>query len=100
MNCCACFICPYLYLLGHSIAKCPDSFPQDYGGPKIVDLSDRWFDEKRSFIMPDCFLNRSNEVGIISDNDEFDKLFDCLSDYAKIKVIEKSTNELRKKQAA
>ena len=62
-----------------AIAKCPDSFPQDYGGPKIVDLSDRWFDEKRSFIMPDCFLNRSNEVGIISDNDEFDKLFDCFS---------------------
>ena len=31
-----------------AIAKCPDSFLQDYGGPKIVDLSDRWFDEKRS----------------------------------------------------
>ena len=29
-----------------------------------------------------------------------DKLFDCLCNYAKIKVIEKSTNELRKKQAA
>ncbi len=29
-----------------------------------------------------------------------DKLFKRLSDYAKVKVVEESTNELRKKQAA
>ena len=29
-----------------------------------------------------------------------DKLFQRLSDYAKVKVVEESTNELRKKQAA
>ena len=29
-----------------------------------------------------------------------DKLFERLSDYAKVKVLEESTNELRKKQAA
>ncbi len=29
-----------------------------------------------------------------------DKLFEYLSDYVKIKVLEESTNELRKKQAA
>ena len=40
-----------------AIAKDPDSFVIDHKGPKVVDLSDRWFDEKRSFIIPDCFLN-------------------------------------------
>ena len=29
-----------------------------------------------------------------------DKLFEKLSEYAKVKVVEESTNELRKKQAA
>ena len=29
-----------------------------------------------------------------------EKLFDKLSEYAKVKVVEESTNELRKKQAA
>jgi len=29
-----------------------------------------------------------------------EKLFEKLSEYAKVKVVEKSTNELRKKQAA
>ena len=64
------------------IAKDPDSFPLDYGGPKLVDLSDRWFDEKRSFIMPDCFSNRTTNriVGMVSESyDDLDKLFGCFS---------------------
>ena len=61
------------------IAQDPDSFKLDYGGPKEVDLSDRWFDEKRSFIMPDCFLNRNIEVGRLEDEDQVDKLLGCFS---------------------
>lgn len=62
-----------------AIAKDPDSFELDYGGPKVVDLSDKWFDEKQSFIMPDCFLNRNTEVGIVSDKDIVDKILGCFS---------------------
>ena len=61
------------------IAQDPDSFKLDYGGPKEVDLSDRWFDEKRSFIMPDCFLNRNIEVGRLEDEDQVNKLLGCFS---------------------
>tara|TARA_R100001443_G_scaffold45714_1_gene58697 strand:- start:88 stop:1683 length:1596 start_codon:yes stop_codon:yes gene_type:complete len=38
-----------------AIAKNPDSFVTDHGGP--VDLSNKWFEEKRSFIIPDSKIN-------------------------------------------
>ena len=62
-----------------AIAKDPDSFEIDYGGPKVVDLSDRWFDEKRSFIMPDCFSNSNIQIGTVDDTNVVHKLFCCFS---------------------
>ena len=62
-----------------AIARDPDSFIIDHKGPKVVDLSNQWFDEKRSFIMPDCFLNRSTEIGRISDDEEITKLIGSFS---------------------
>ena len=56
-----------------AIARDPDSFIIDHKGPKVVDLSNQWFDEKRSFIMPDCYMNRSIQHLVVED--DHDKCF-------------------------
>ena len=47
-----------------SVAKDPDAFERDYGGP--VKLSNKWFDEERRLHnLPDCFLDRSIEGRVV-----------------------------------
>ena len=74
-----------------------------------IDVSDEEMERKiNDMIVQDkgnedkisAFFEESNNKQNLYNEILNDKLFEILSDYAKVKVIEKSTNELRKKQAA
>ena len=74
-----------------------------------IDVSDSEVKNKIDQMISENIDNKQNIVAYFKDDNNYknlfnemlnDKLFEYLSYYAKVKVIEESTNELRKKQAA